>query len=193
MLCRSGTAIEASRIRSIRTRQRSCPPVADIRATGPRERHSRQRLVSPGCEHRFLNLRSAHPDQQEDQERAGHDGDQVGQEKKTCSAHDFQVQAAAQTETHRAERWHQCYGDSDSGKGRHAIAPSAANHDRTRQTGQQRNPQVEQIGIRSSDDFRRSGMKRQQPNQETRKHDGYRDAGEKVEYCFDPQVKIAHG
>ena len=36
-------------------------------------------------------------------------------------------------------------------------------------------------------------MKRQQPNQETRKCDGDRDADEKVEYGLDSQVKIAHG
>ena len=122
-----------------------------------------------GCGHRLLNLLSVHSDQQEDKERARHNGDKVGQEKKTCSAHDFQVQAAAQAETHGAERWHQRYGDSDSGEGGYAFAASAANHDRTRQTGQQRNPQVEQIGIRPSDDLGRNGMKRQQPNQESPK------------------------
>ena len=36
-------------------------------------------------------------------------------------------------------------------------------------------------------------MKRQQPNQEAGKRDGYRDAGEKVEYGLDSQVNVAHG
>ena len=120
---RSGTAMEASRIRIIKTRQRSCPPVANIRATGPCERIRASDSSPRDAQHRLLNFRSAHSDQEEDQERARHDGDQVGQEKKTGSTHDFQVQAAAQTEAHRAERRHQCYRDGNSGQVRSRHRP----------------------------------------------------------------------
>ena len=139
------------------------------------------------------NLRSAHSDHEEDQKRARHDGHQVGHEKKTRSAHDFQVQPSAQAEAHRAEWRHHRYRDRHSGQDRHAIAASAANHHRTRQTRQQPNSQVEQIGIRAGQDLGRSGMKRQQLNQETRKGDRDRDADKKIEHRLDSQVEIAQG
>ena len=113
-------------------------PPAQLAAGGqhPRDRpmrqQPRQRLVIPRRGHGLPNFFGVQTDQKEDKKRAGHDGDKVGQEKQTPSAHDRQVEAAAQTETHGAERRHQRYGNGDSGEGGYGFASSAANHHRAR-------------------------------------------------------------
>jgi len=53
-------------------------------------------------------------------------------------------------------------------------------------------PRSSRLGfVRAS--LRGGGVKRLQPNQETRKRNGHGDAGEKVERGLDSQVKIAYG
>ena len=128
-------------------RQRSCPPVASVRAIAPCDNTCASESALRAATAAFRTSTALMPTRRKIRNALATIANQVGQEKKPRPAHNLQVQTAAQTEAHRAERRHQRHGDRDSWEGRYAVASSAANHDRTRQARKQRNSKVEQTGI----------------------------------------------
>ena len=166
--------MEASRIRSIRTRQRSCPPAANVRATRPcgkiRASDSCRQDATIACRTSGLLI----PTPRKTRNALATMATRLVTKRRPAPPMISRFRPPPRPKPIAQSGGITATAIATPGSDSHAIAPSAANHDRTRQTRQQPNPQVEQIGIRASKDLSRSGMKRQQPNQKPGKSDGYR-------------------